>query len=88
MVEMKKDVIYPFVYKLVKFVLILPVATANIERVFSAMNIVKSKLCNRMGDQWMNDCLVTYIESDVFDTISNDVIMERFQNMSKRRSSL
>ena len=88
MVEMKKDVVYHFVYKLVKFALILPVATANVERVFSAMNIVKSKLRNRMGDQWTNDCLVTYIESDVFDTISNDVIMERFQNMSKRRGSL
>ena len=52
------------------------------------MNIVKSKLRNHMGDQWMNDCLVTFIESDIFDTISNDVIMKRFQNMSKRRGSL
>jgi len=36
----------------------------------------------------MNDCLVTYIEFDVFDTISNDVIMERYQNMSTRQGSL
>ena len=88
MVETKKDVVYAFVYKLVKFALILPVATASVERVFSSMNIVKSKLRNRIGDQWMNDCLVTYIESDIFDTISNDVIMEQFQNMSKRRGSV
>jgi len=88
MVKMKKDVVYSLVYKLVKFALILPVATASVERVFSGMNIVKTKLRNRIRDQWMNDCLVTYIESDIFDTISNDVVMEQFKNMSKRRGSL
>jgi hypothetical protein len=33
-----------------------------------------------MKDQWMNDCLVTYIESDVFDSIDNEAIMQRFSN--------
>ena len=28
----------------------------------------------------MNDCLVTYIESDVFDNIDNEAIMQRFSN--------
>ena len=37
---------------------------------------------NRMGNQWMNDSLITYIEYDIFDIISNDVKMEQFQNMS------
>jgi hypothetical protein len=32
------------VYKLLKLVLVLPVATASVERVFSAMNYVKNKL--------------------------------------------
>ena len=73
------DVVYSFVYKLLKFALILPVATASAESVFFGMNIVKSKLHNRMGDQWINDCLVTYIESVIFDAISNDVIMEHFK---------
>ena len=61
MVEMKKDVSYPLVYSLVTLSLILPVATTIIERVFSAMNIVKNRLCNRMRDQWINDCLERYI---------------------------
>ena len=34
-----------------------------------------------MGDQQMNNCLVTYIESDVFNNIDNEAIMQRFQNM-------
>ena len=38
------------VYKLLKLVLVLPVATASVERIFSAMNYVKNKLRNKMGD--------------------------------------
>ena len=37
------------VYKLLKLVLVLPVATASVERIFSAMNYVKNKLRNKMG---------------------------------------
>jgi len=71
MVEMKKDVVYPLVYSLVTLPLIMPVATVTVERAFSATIIVKKCLRNRMGNQWMNDCLVTYIENDIFKTISN-----------------
>ncbi|KAL7111340.1 hypothetical protein ACP275_05G081600 [Erythranthe tilingii] len=40
--------------------LILSVATASVERIFSAMKIVKSEVRNRMGDQMLNDVLVPY----------------------------
>jgi hypothetical protein len=85
MVEMKKDITYPLVYSLVTLSLILSVAIATVERAFSAMNIVKNRLRNRMGDQWMNDCLVMYIEKDIFKTINNEKIMQRFQGMKTRR---
>jgi hypothetical protein len=81
MVETQKDAIYPLVYLLVKLVLTLPVATATVERSSSAMKYVKNQLHNQMGDQQMNDCLVTYIESDVFNNIDNEAIIQRFQNM-------
>ena len=88
MVEMKKNVSYPLVYSLVTLALILPVATATIERVFSVMNIIKNRLRNQIGDQWMNDCLVTYIEKNIFKTIECEKIMQRFQNMKNRRGQL
>ncbi|XP_058204246.1 uncharacterized protein LOC131318464 [Rhododendron vialii] len=50
MVETGRDKLYPLVYLLLKLALILPVATATDERVFSAMNIVKNRLRNRMND--------------------------------------
>jgi len=69
MVDVKKDIVYPLVYSLVTLSLIL------VKRTFSTMNIVKNCLRNRIGAQWMNDCLVTYIEKDIFKTISNKKIM-------------
>jgi len=57
-------------------------------RVFSAIYIVKIRLWNRMGDKWMNDSLVVYIEKDIFDKIDNEAIMKRFQNMKTRREQL
>ncbi|GMP69440.1 hypothetical protein CsSME_00028703 [Camellia sinensis var. sinensis] len=55
MVETRRDKVYPLVYLLLTLALILLVATTTVERVFSAMNIVKNQLWNRMGDEWMND---------------------------------
>jgi len=76
------------IYKLLKSALLLPVITASVERVFSAMKVMKSKLSNKMGDQWLNDRLVTYIERDFLLTISNAVILAHFQQMYMRRFSL
>ena len=84
MEEMKKDVSHSLVYSLVTLALILLVATATVERAFLAMNIIKNRLHNRIGDQWMNDCLVTYIEKDIFKTIKCEEILQRFQNIKNR----
>ncbi|PIM98832.1 hypothetical protein CDL12_28683 [Handroanthus impetiginosus] len=54
----------------------LPVATATMERTFSAMSIIKNKLRNRMGDECLNDYLITYLERDVFDAIENEKIVQ------------
>ena len=69
----KKDVAYSRVALLIKLILILPVATASVERVFSGMTFVKNKLRNRIGDQ-PDDCLVTYIEKKMFLQVSDDDI--------------
>ena len=84
MVETKKNVVYPLVYLLVTLALTLPVATATVERTFSVMKIVKNRLHSRMNDQWMNNSLIVYIEKDIFHTIDNEAIMQRFQNMKTR----
>ena len=45
---------------------------------FSVVNIVKNRLQNRMEDTWMNDCLVTCIEKNIFREIQNEKIVNRY----------
>ena len=49
------------------------------------MKYIKNELRNRMGDQWMNNYLVVYIEKDVACRIDNETIMQQFQNIKTRR---
>jgi len=45
-------------------------------------------LRNRISDEFLNDTVITYFEDDLFETVSNDDIMYRFQNMKVRREQL
>ncbi|GAV82286.1 Dimer_Tnp_hAT domain-containing protein, partial [Cephalotus follicularis] len=85
LVETKKDIVYPLVYLLLKLTLILPVATASVERVFSAMKYVKNRLRNWMRDSLMNNCLVTYIEKDVFSSVDNETVIQQLQKIKIHR---
>ncbi|XP_075098804.1 uncharacterized protein LOC142175723 [Nicotiana tabacum] len=73
---------------LVELTLILPVATATVERAFSSMKYIKDEFRSSISDAFLNDCLVCYFEKEVFVNISNDAIIDRFQNMKARRVQL
>jgi hypothetical protein len=68
--------------------LILPVATATVERAFSAMKIIKIDLQNKMGDEWMSLCMICYIERDIFASIEDRQIIEHYQAMRTRREQI
>jgi hypothetical protein len=76
------------VYRLVELALILPVATATVERTFSAMNIIKTRRRNKMGDEWMNNNMVCYIERDLFVDIKDENILKHFQGLRTRKINL
>ncbi|XP_026431866.1 uncharacterized protein LOC113329110 [Papaver somniferum] len=80
-----KDIVYPHVYLLITLSLIFSVATATVERVFSAKKIVKNRLRSRIGDEYMNNCMLTYIEREIFRSISTDKIRKGFRLMAPRR---
>ena len=42
----------------------------------SAMKIVKMRLRNRIGDEFLNDCLVIYVERDVFNNKDNELVIQ------------
>jgi hypothetical protein len=61
------------------------VATTSVERIFSTMSIVKIDLCNKMGDEWLNDLMICYTEKEIFRSTKNDKIIKRFEDMKTRR---
>jgi hypothetical protein len=83
-VETNKHEQYYSVYKLLKLVLILPVATASVERVFSSMNYVKNKLRNKMGDDYLNNCLVTFVEREFFNQVRDEDVINLFQQGNRK----
>ena len=52
------------------------------------MKIIKTDLRNRIGDQWMNDLLVVYFKKEIFLTIENEAILQRFQSKAACRNQL
>jgi hypothetical protein len=71
MVQSDKHVVFPLIYRLIELALILPVATTSVERAFSAMNIIKTELQNKTGDEWLNHRMVCYIEREIFTSIDD-----------------
>ena len=62
MVKLESHIKFSTFYRLTELALILPVATATVERAFSAMKILKIQLRNRMSHGWLNNLMVIYIE--------------------------
>ena len=66
----RKSEYYPFIYRVVKLVLTLPISTTTTERAFSAMNVIKTNLRNKMEDEFLSNAMMLFIERDIATTIS------------------
>ena len=85
LVQTRKHLCYPLVYRLLKLVLVLPVATATVERCFSAMKIVKTYLRNRLNDGSLSDNLICYVEKQEMKKVTNDPVVDRFMKLRGRK---
>ncbi|KAL9690219.1 hypothetical protein QQ045_010616 [Rhodiola kirilowii] len=82
----RKSNMFPFLYKVITLILTLPVSTATAERSFSRMNIVKNALRNKMGDDFLSDCLVVNIEKVISKMFSTDSTIDDFRDLETRCS--
>jgi hypothetical protein len=85
LVKIEKSTIYQLVFRVVVLLLTLLVSTATIERVFSIMNIVKTKFRNKIEDEFLTDSLMLYIEREIAATFSIHSIIDDFQDMKEQR---
>ena len=84
MVETRKHIVYPLVYRLLKLALVLHAATATVERSFSAMRIVKTYLRNRLGDDALKYDLICYVEKEEMKKVTNAQVVEYFMARRNR----
>jgi len=76
LVSTRKSTIYQLVFRIIVLMLTLPVSTIATEQAFSAMNIIKTRLRNKIEDELLTDSLMVYIEREVVATISRDSIID------------
>ena len=88
MVEMEisgayKD-IFPEMFKLLDILLTLPVGTASVERSFSQMKLVKTRLRNRITDDNLARLMHIAIEGPEFTVVDFDKILDIFKEKNRR----
>ena len=81
MVQTERHTTFPLVYRLIELALILPVATAIVERAFSAMKFSKTDLRNKVDHELLNHSMIYYIEQDVFACIPDGDILQHVQEL-------
>nr|XP_023895640.1 uncharacterized protein LOC112007520 [Quercus suber] len=80
-----KSNVYFLIDRLIRLVLTLPVSTATTERAFSDMKLLKTRLRNRMEDEFLADNMIVYIEKEIAGNFTIEMIMDEFYSMKNRR---
>jgi hypothetical protein len=73
---------------LIWLILTLPISTTTTERAFSAMKIVKTRLRNRMEDDFLANYLIVYIVKEIAKRFTIDMIIDNFYYMKEQRAQL
>ena len=73
---------------MIRFILIIHVSTVITERAFSAMKIIKTRLRNRMEDDFLANHLIVYIVKKIVKRFTIDMISDDFYSMKERQTQL
>ena len=76
--------VYFLIDRLIRLVLTLLVSTTTTERAFSAMKLLKKRLCNRMEDELLANNMIVYIEKEIARNFTVEMIMDEFYSMKIR----
>ncbi|KAG2588621.1 hypothetical protein PVAP13_5NG348962 [Panicum virgatum] len=88
LVETKKAEDYYLIDRLIRLVLTLLVSTATTERAFSAMKLIKTRLHNKMEDEFLRDCMLIYIEREIAIKFTIDSIIDDLYAKKNRKVRL
>jgi len=81
LIETEKSERYNLMDRLIRLVLTLLVSTATTERAFSTMKVIKTRLRNKMDDEFLAKTLVVYIEREISESFNSDLILDDFVSL-------
>ena len=87
LVETEKSQVYPLIDQFICLVLTLPMSTTTSEQAFSVMKIVKTRLRNKIEDEFLSDNLAVYIEREIVKNFITDSILDDFRSLKECRWS-
>jgi len=70
--------------RLIPLILTLPVSIATTEISFSAMKIIKTRLQNKMEDEFLADNMIIYTEKEITEIFRSDSIIDEFRDLKER----
>jgi hypothetical protein len=88
LVETGRHSIYNLIDRLLRLLVTLPVSTASAERAFSTLKIIKTRLRNKMEDDFLANSLLVNIEREITEKYSYEDVLAHFTGKKKRRADL
>ena len=86
--ETRRHAIYNLIERLLRLLITLPVSMASVERAFSSMKIIKTRLRHRMEDDFLANNLLVNIEGDILETYKYDDVISDFKAIKDRTTDL
>ena len=78
--------IFPVMFKLINIMLTLPVGRATVEKSFSQMKMIKTRLRNRLNDTNLNRIMRIAIEGPEMKLVDFDEVLDVFRENNRRIS--
>jgi hypothetical protein len=77
--------VFNLIDKLFRLLVTLPVSTASAERAFSCLKIIKTRLCNKMEDNYLANSLLIHIEGEIMRNYTYNDIVNEFKDVKERK---
>ena len=75
---------YPTTTTLVKIILITPISNANVERVFSQQNLIKTRIRNQMNLETLNYHLIVILNGPSIDLFNFELAFDHWYSKERR----
>ena len=82
------DRAYPNICVLYKLFVTIPVSSAQAERTFSRLKLIKNYLRSTMGEDRLSALAILYIERDLAEKIDFSIVIDKFAKLKDRKLKL